>query len=118
MLSEEQFQAECTQWFHNTYPLLRGMLFAVDNNVSHRLDARTRAIEGNRKKAVGIIPGVSDLVMIGNGAVYFIELKLDKGFQSPEQKEFQRKVEERGHFYCVIRPPVSNFKELIYALSI
>jgi hypothetical protein len=33
----------------------------------------------------------------------FCELKVGKGKQSPEQIEFQQKVEKRGHKYVLIR---------------
>lgn len=120
MINEEQYQAKCVKWFDNSYPLERGMLFAVDNNVSHRLPGAVRIIEGNRKKAIGCRPGVSDLILITVDGVYFIELKLIGGYQSPEQKDFQRKVEARGWTYVIIRPNkddgIDNFIDFINAM--
>lgn len=103
-MTEEQFQEKCVKWFDNNHPLDRGMLFAVDNNVSHRLSGVARAIEGNRKRAIGCRAGVSDLIFISSSGVYFIELKLIGGTQSPAQKEFQKKIEARGWTYVIIWP--------------
>lgn len=93
---EEILQAECTQWHWNTFPMERQMLFCVNNN-------STNKIKGNKKKAVGVVAGISDLVFIGDGEVIFIELKTDEGLQSKEQIEFQTKVKHRLHRYVVIR---------------
>ncbi len=59
-------------------------------------------VAGNRAKAVGVVPGVSDLEFVWY-KVYFIELKTETGKQSDEQKDFEAKVERLGHVYLVIR---------------
>ena len=103
---EEQLQAACTQWFHNTYYLERGMLHMNDNNSYNR-------IEGNRKKAMGVVSGVSDLELISDGGVvWFIELKLPEGKQSDVQIDFMNKCRTRGHIYVLIYS-LEQFKYLI-----
>lgn len=109
-LTEEQFQGACTLWYWNKYRDSR--LFTVDNNVSKRLPPQIRMIEGNRKKALGCRPGVSDLIFI-TYRISFIELKLDKGTMSAEQIKFQQLVEQYCHEYFVISPPLQNFINLI-----
>lgn len=54
-------------------------------------------------KKQGLFAGCSDLIVLHKGKVYFIEMKSEKGKQGESQKEFQRIVEEQGHFYQVIR---------------
>jgi len=93
---EEILQAKCYQWFHNTFPLWRKMLFHVDNN-------SWNAIIGAKKKALGVNSGVSDLIFICFAEVIFIEMKTETGEQSDEQKDFQQKVEKRGMKYEIIR---------------
>jgi hypothetical protein len=39
----------------------------------------------------------------GDMVVLWIEAKSDTGAQRPEQEEFQRQVEEAGHYYLVVR---------------
>lgn len=105
-LSEQQLQATCFQWHWNNFPKERGTLFHVQNNSSSR-------VLGNKRKAVGVVSGVSDLILILCGRVVFIEMKTETGTQSTSQKEFQSKVKELGHKYVVIRS-FEEFKKLIY----
>lgn len=93
---EDKLQATITQYFWNTYPERRGLLFHVNQKAKN-------AIEGARMKAMGVVAGVSDLVLIKTGAVLFIELKTDTGTQSAPQKEFERKVTAAGHTYVIVK---------------
>ncbi len=104
-MTEEQLQSECAIWFWNNIVDERQMLFHVDNN-------SVNSIVGARKKALGVCKGPSDFVLVLNGAVDFIEMKLPDGSQSPEQKTFEQKVTERGHRYTIIRS-VDQFKSYI-----
>lgn len=105
--SEAALQASCFQWFHNTFPSQRQMLFHVQNKARN-------AIEGNKFKALGVVKGVSDLILIVNFRVLFIELKTENGVQTPEQSQFQAKVIQRGHEYFIVRT-LSEFQNLIAA---
>lgn len=51
----------------------------------------------------GVLAGVSDLIVIQNGVVYFVELKDFKGKQSEKQKEFEKLVSLQGLNYYVVR---------------
>lgn len=104
-MNEERMQANCIQWFWNNYPAQRRMLFHVQQSAYNR-------IQGSRFKAIGVTKGVSDLVLILNGAVHFIELKLPNGVHSEEQIDFNNKVTSRGHTYVTIRS-FEEFKDYI-----
>lgn len=105
-MTEEQMQSEVAIWFWNTFPDYRRMLFHVDNN-------SVNSIVGARKKSLGVCKGPSDFVLVlGKGKVCFIEFKTDIGVQSPEQKDFEQKVIERGHEYKIVRT-VEKAKNLI-----
>lgn len=106
--AEITMQSHCTTWFWNTYIDHRRMLFHVQNKARNR-------IEGNKFKAMGIVKGPSDLVLIIPREVHFIELKTTTGSQSSEQIEFQDKVEMRGHQYHIARS-LEEFKALILSL--
>lgn len=93
-MNELQMQATYSQWFWNTFPAERGMLHNNDNNSYN-------SIEGARKKAIGVVKGVSDFELILDGHVIFIEFKLPGQKQKPEQEDFERKVTERGHIYII-----------------
>lgn len=92
---ELQEQAKFATWFWNTFPSERGMLHANDNNSYN-------SIEGARKKALGVVKGVSDFELVGYGSVIFIEFKLPGEKQKPEQIDFMNKVRERGHIYIIV----------------
>jgi hypothetical protein len=119
---EHNIQAACVRWFGYAHPELRGLLFAVPNG-----GARSKATAG-RLKAEGVVAGVSDLILLvprntnpsieEYGTVTLeidgqipeiwyhalcIEMKKKGGYQSPEQKEWQKKVEGHGYKYAVCR---------------
>lgn len=93
--TEAQLQAHCAQWFWNTLIDERRMLFHVDNNSENEN-------KGSIKKALGVCRGPSDFVFIVELEVIFIEMKLPGEDQTKEQKDFQAKVEARGHRYIII----------------
>lgn len=96
--SEDQLQAECFQWHWNTYPADRRKLFHVNQKARN-------AIEGNRMKAMGVVPGVSDLIYLRpkeEGNLY-IEMKTETGIQSEDQEAFQALVKSLGYQYIVCR---------------
>jgi len=104
--NEDRIQAECSTWFWNYYPSQRRMLFHVNNKAKNQ-------IEGAKFKAMGVVKGVSDLCLIcPNGGMVWIEMKTPKGSQKKEQKDFQAKVEARGHWY-VIKRTFEEFQALI-----
>lgn len=77
--NEDQFQAATFQYIHNNYPMLRGFLFHVPNGGSR--DIR----EGAKLKAMGVIPGIPDLLCIR--PLFALELKMPNGRVSPEQRK-------------------------------
>jgi hypothetical protein len=94
----------CVRYFNYQYPAYRGLLFAVPNG-----GARSKATAG-RLKAEGVVAGVSDLLFLVPRGKYHglcLETKTPKGRQSPEQKEWQKRVEGQGFLYKIYR----NFDE-------
>ena len=47
--------------------------------------------------------GVSDLILVLNGVVVFLELKAGRNKQQETQKVFEKKVKGLGHQYYVVR---------------
>jgi hypothetical protein len=113
MKSEDKIQQEIVMWYRNTYCLKhhnpRNIIFSVPNDSKN-------AVEQMRKIATGLYAGVSDLIMIHFGKVYFIELKTEIGKQSEKQKDFQTIVENQGFKYYLIRS-LKEFKESIVELQ-
>lgn len=107
---EHNIQAACVRWFAYQYPQYKGLLFAIPNG-----SYRTKATAG-KLKAEGVVAGVADLILLvpqwfttwrrEQGCLcagLCIEMKTAKGRQSPEQKEWQARVEKMGYEYAVCR---------------
>lgn len=108
--AEEKLQSKCFQWFWNTFPEERQMLFHVDNNSWNE-------VIGSKKKALGVCAGVSDLVYILPwGKVAFLECKAPGGKYSEHQIEFCDKVTRRHHFYFGFKT-FEEFQEIINTLQ-
>ena len=60
----------------------------------------------------GVLAGVSDLIVICDGEVLFIELKDYKGKQSDKQKEFEKGIVSQGLKYYLVRS-LEDFKIII-----
>lgn len=99
----------CVKWFRYQYPRLATLLFAVPNG--GRRDATT----GRIMKAEGVVPGVADLLLLIPSGEYHglcIEMKTEKGRQQDTQKLWQKRVEEQGYLYKIVRS-FEEFKNLI-----
>lgn len=94
---EVAIQSKAYTKMFNERPHLRGRVFAVNNNSEN-------AIKGALNKAMGVYPGVSDmLMMLPNGKWVCIEWKTETGCQSTGQKEWQKLAESLGNDYVIVR---------------
>ena len=106
-MTEHQIQAQIVAYWNINYPQHRKCLFHVNNKAKDSL-------EGARFKTLGVIAGVSDLILLApNGTTYLIELKDNTGKQSDHQKAFQQQATSLGHKYLIIR----SLQEFIYLVS-
>jgi hypothetical protein len=90
-MTEHTEQVAVIQWYRMQYPKYAKCLFSIPNGAHLAGDARLRAIKMNNLKASGLVPGVSDLMlMIPKGGWHglFIEMKVKGGKVSISQKEF------------------------------
>ena len=111
--NEGKIQAECFAWFWNDYPQYRKLLFHIPNE-NDRSDSNI--IQGAIRKSLGVVAGVSDLILLVPRGLYHglcIEMKDEKGTQKPAQKEWQTLVEAQGYKYCLCRS-LAQFKSIIY----
>lgn len=95
---EHRIQCSCVNWFRLQYPTHASALFAVPNG------GRRDRVSGAKLKAEGVLPGVSDLILLvarGGYHALLIEMKTSKGKQSPAQKEWARDMAARGYLYVV-----------------
>lgn len=107
MNKEDLLQQKCVIWFKNNYQMHgKGLIWAVPNGGTRNI------IEAKKLKATGTMPGVSDLIVVLDSKVLFIELKTDLGKQSDAQKIFETKITNLNHEYILIRNE-EEFKKTI-----
>lgn len=102
-MPEGKIQAECFQWFWNSFPQYRGLLLHVPNE-NYRADSNI--IQGAIRKSLGVVAGVADLLFLVARGRYHglcIEMKDERGKQRESQKNWQKIVEGQGYKYVVVR---------------
>lgn len=102
--TEERIQQEIFLFANNTFCLAgmhtRGIIFHVPNQGQYRLTG------------IGVKAGVSDLIFIFKGKCLFIEVKTPAGKISLAQSDFQKRIEENGFKYYLVRS-LQDFKSIM-----
>lgn len=80
------------------------VLFSVPNESTYR--------RKNYFKALGMLSGVSDLVVITPKNIFFIECKAPKGKQRIEQRQFESDVMKFGYTYAIVHS-LDEYKNII-----
>lgn len=110
MVNEDIIQAEIYKWFHNNHCAgKKNIIFSVPNGGTRN------KIEAIKLKATGLMPGVSDLIVLLPSKCLFIEVKTDTGKQSDNQKVFESKVTALGFDYYLVRS-LDDFKRILLPL--
>lgn len=93
---ESKIQAEIVKFLQ-----AKKYLFASIPNEAAGKDA---AIRMSKMKTLGLRSGAPDLlVFLDGGRLLCLEVKTEKGFQSPAQKHFEEKLNELKFEYYVVR---------------
>ena len=87
-------------WYRKNFK--NDLIFSVPNE---------RASGWNKMIAIGMLPGVSDLIVVTKGKVLFVEVKDYKGIQRPNQVDFENKVKALGFEYYLVRS-LDEFKQI------
>lgn len=58
---------------------------------------------GGKLKAMGLVPGVPDILIVANGRAYWVEIKTATGRLSDDQKATIARLESNGARVCVCR---------------
>lgn len=105
--SEAKTQQEIVRYFRNNYCLAfhkpQCSIFSVPNE-------RNGVQIMQKLKQTGLLSGVSDLIVLREGKVDFVEVKNAKGVQSERQKKFETMVKALGFDYHLVRS-LEQFKE-------
>lgn len=105
-LTEDRLQADIFQWFWNEYPKYRRCLFHVPNGGFRNIR------EAAKLKAIGVVAGVPDLLLVVNGSLVAFELKTDIGRLSDKQKLVHSAWIAQGVAVHVVRS-LEEFQQLI-----
>lgn len=101
MIPENVIQAEIYKWYNNNFCLRthdpQCIIFSVPNGGSRNIR------EALLLKATGVVAGVSDLIIVRQNEIIFVEVKTKIGKQSKEQKDFQKNIEKLGYKYILVR---------------
>lgn len=92
---ESEIQQSAVSWFRYAYPSY--IIAAIPNGGSRNV------LEASNMKREGVLAGFSDLIVIADHKVLFVEIKTPSGRQQQSQREFQHRVEVLGHRYVVCR---------------
>lgn len=96
-MTEDRLQSDIFKWFWNTYPNHRRCLFHPANG-----GWRSQR-EAAKFKAIGVVAGVPDLVLVHNSTCTGFELKTDTGRLSAEQKKVIEAWGSQGVTIHVVR---------------
>ncbi len=109
--TEGRFQADCFQWFHNSYSHLRGLLYHVPNG------EKRDPVTANLLKAKGVVAGVPDLVFHFRKRTYFFELKKPDGSGkvSEAQKKIHNQLDAQGFIVWIV-DNIEDFKYLVKSI--
>ena len=92
---EAKIQAEIVQYLQK-----KKFLFCSIPNEAAGKDA---AIRMSHLKTLGLKSGAPDLLVFGAQRLVCFEVKSLTGVQSPSQINFQKRLEELGYIYAVVR---------------
>lgn len=102
MKQEAKLQASIVEYIRTNYPQV--LLFSIPNEATYR--------RRQYFKKLGMLSGVSDLILVFLNGVIFIECKAPKGRQSIEQNNFQKRVEALGFKYFIVKD-LEELKDII-----
>jgi hypothetical protein len=103
-MKHDQLQAAAYQWAHNTFPQIRGKLFAVLNEVHRKPNESDKAfmIRVQQLKAIGLRKGILDLHLdmpvteTMPGAPYEFDAKIKPDKLKPDQLERIENLKQCG----------------------
>ena len=104
---EAEFQKSIVKWFRLTFP--EYLIFSVPNESEYKNTAHWCSM--------GLLSGVSDLIIVIPNKVLFIECKSPTGKLREEQKKFRDKGKSLNQDYYVIRDKqdlISILKQHLY----
>jgi hypothetical protein len=97
-LSHNQLQQKCWQHLWNTYPESRYLCWHTKNeDIPHKGETKqSYIVRRSQDKAIGLLPGVWDLVFYWKTCLYIFDVKVGKDKLSENQIRFRDNVISQG----------------------
>ena len=105
---EDILQIACYTYFHNNYPLLRGLL-------NYNLNNSANAKQGAQNKRMGLQPSRPDLVFYYKSKAHHAELKIPGQNPRPNQTKFHKLLSQHGFQTEIIRT-LAEFKSWVHGI--
>ena len=104
-MTEDKLQQQIVVWFKNEYQMHgKGLIHSTPNGGSRNM------LEAKKLKSTGLVSGIADLtIKLPNSIFIDIEVKTEKGIQSPNQKDVQKILEDMNCNYIIVRS-LDDFK--------
>ena len=103
-LSHDRIQQELFMYSWNRYPQSRRCMWHTANEfpIQKGMSRKEHMIILSQRKAIGVLPGVTDLVMYQRGVLYMFDIKVGNDCLSQDQLSFiQANIEQGGQFFEV-----------------
>lgn len=115
MKSEKKIQAEIVRAFSEKYPKKNGLMW-------HTRNVSFSAKDGMTQKALGMVPGVADLIIYENGILKAFEVKAPGSKHSKDhilqQIEWGEKIINQGGKYYFVRSVEEFFAAYDYGMGV
>lgn len=97
-MTHNQLQQKCWMYLWNTYPESRYLAWHTKNeDIPNKSETKKEYIvRRSQDKAVGLLPGVWDLVLYWKGVLFIFDIKVGKDKLSEQQIRFRDQVISQG----------------------
>jgi len=91
------------------------LIFHPANEIASKIPGATpkqRMLSQSRAKALGMLPGIPDLIVLHQGRFIAFEVKAEGNYQQPNQKAVEALVDANGGYYFVVRS-IDDVKDVL-----
>lgn len=116
-MSHNKLQQQCWQYLWNYFPDSRYLCWHTKNeDIPHKSETKQQyIIRRSQDKAIGLLPGVYDLVFYRQGVLHIFDIKVGRDKLSEEQIRFRDQIVSQGGKDYEIRT-LDEFKQIISSI--
>lgn len=98
---EGPIHREIYGWLRVQFP--NAVIHHSPNEMNIKASPVSKAIAQTKSKALGMMPGFPDLIMLTGGRLYTYEVKAPKGVTSDKQAAVGANIQRNNGEWCVVR---------------